>query len=134
MNSNNYNPSSPTEGLRRELLATVREELGALAVVGELTFVTTMQRTQWALDLFRSFIESWAPPAMHEHLIDDDNNSGERVRSAIRAIAPETDEARLVGWSQQVGADWTDADFEDFDPASGDAAARATVRELVLGL
>jgi acetyl-CoA synthetase len=36
----------PTEGLRRELLATVREELGALAVVGELTFVPMLPKTR----------------------------------------------------------------------------------------
>jgi acetyl-CoA synthetase len=36
----------PSEGLRRELLATVREELGALAVVGELTFVPMLPKTR----------------------------------------------------------------------------------------
>ncbi|MFN8620275.1 MAG: acetate--CoA ligase [Chloroflexota bacterium] len=35
-----------SEGLRRELLATVREELGAVAVVGELTFVPMLPKTR----------------------------------------------------------------------------------------
>ena len=38
------------------------------------------QRTSWALSLFESFIESWTPSAMHEHLLGADNNAGERVR------------------------------------------------------
>ena len=36
----------PSEGLRRELLATVREELGAVAVIGELTFVPMLPKTR----------------------------------------------------------------------------------------
>ena len=36
----------PSEGLRRELLATVRDELGAVAVIGELTFVAMLPKTR----------------------------------------------------------------------------------------
>jgi acetyl-CoA synthetase len=36
----------PTEGLRRDLLATVREELGALAVIGDLSFVPMLPKTR----------------------------------------------------------------------------------------
>jgi len=44
------------------------------------------------------------------------------------------DAAGVVGWVQQVGESWTDAAYEPFDPAAGDAAARLAVREQVLGL
>ena len=56
---------------------------------------TTIQRTDWALELFTGLVTTWTPPALREYLAQDD----ERVRSAIRAIAPETDEARHTGWA-----------------------------------
>jgi hypothetical protein len=44
------------------------------------------------------------------------------------------DAAGVVGWTQRVGDDWSEPAFEAFDPPEGDAAARAAVRALVLGL
>jgi acetyl-CoA synthetase len=37
---------APTEDLRRELLATVRDELGPVAVVGQVTFVDLLPKTR----------------------------------------------------------------------------------------
>ena len=37
---------APTEALRRELLATVRDQLGAVAVIGEISFVATLPKTR----------------------------------------------------------------------------------------
>jgi hypothetical protein len=45
------------------------------------------QRTERALQEFETFVRQWTPPSVWPHLIDNDNNAGERVRSAIRAIA-----------------------------------------------
>lgn len=60
------------------------------------------QRTQWALDLFREFIRNWAPMAMQSILTDDrdgSDNPGQKVRRAIRNIAPQADDTRRVGWA-----------------------------------
>ena len=40
------NDSQPSEELRRELLQTVRQELGPVAVIGELNFVNTLPKTR----------------------------------------------------------------------------------------
>lgn len=57
------------------------------------------QRTQWALDLFQNFIRSWVAPAMQGHLMDNDDNGGEKIRRAIKAIAPKDDGKAHVGWA-----------------------------------
>lgn len=37
-----------------------------------------------ALKAFDDFIRVWVPDQHHGHLLDNDNNAGERVRQAIR--------------------------------------------------
>jgi hypothetical protein len=56
------------------------------------------QRTQWALDLFHSFVKSWTPPAIQATLLTP-SGAARQVIDAIRAIAPQADDTRRVGWA-----------------------------------
>jgi len=44
------------------------------------------------------------------------------------------DDTGSVGWVQRLDGAWSDPQYEGFDAVSGDAPARATVRDIVLGL
>jgi hypothetical protein len=51
--------------------------------------------------LFDQFIQKWVDVGYHGHLLDNDDNDGERVRRAIRAAALLDDDApaEWVGWA-----------------------------------
>lgn len=63
------------------------------------------QRTQWALDRFRSFVNMWVAPgvtSMQEVIAARD-----RVDESIRAIAPKDNPP--IGWAvfqREIDADW----------------------------
>ena len=64
------------------------------------------QRTEWALELFRGFVKAWTPPSVLNMIMDErgvegwiDSRPGEQVIAAIRAIAPEPDDSRRVGYA-----------------------------------
>jgi hypothetical protein len=62
------------------------------------------QRTQWALDRFRSFVEKWTPPGAWSP------SSGDRalIENAITAIAPRPDDTP-IGYGvfrREIDADW----------------------------
>lgn len=62
------------------------------------------QRTQWAVDRFRSFIHAWTAPASRSELVVDEV----QVLTAIRDIAPKGD-ADPVGYGvfrREIDADW----------------------------
>lgn len=40
-------------------------------------------RGEYALNLFNEFIENYVPSTLHGHLLDNDDNAGQRVRDAI---------------------------------------------------
>lgn len=55
-----------------------------------------------AVEVFDSFIRDWVPPAMQGHLLDDDDNAGERVRRAIRAALDAATPSRLSDLEQYL--------------------------------
>ncbi len=59
------------------------------------------QRTQWAIDIFNGFVQSWVPPAVSRGLWTKRNpvNDDERVRTAIRDIAPIPDADAHIGYA-----------------------------------
>src|SRR4051812_35852309 len=67
------------------------------------------QRTQWALDTFRSFATSWAPRVMMEDLTSPWHSAIETVNRSIRAIAPKDDSKAIIGYGvfqREIDADW----------------------------
>jgi hypothetical protein len=64
------------------------------------------QRTQWALDLFHSFMLTWTPPGAHGLMKFSDADGV--VTDAIRAIAP-PGHGECIGWAvfkREIDADW----------------------------
>lgn len=66
--------------------------------------------TDRALRAFDEFIRDWVAPAAQPHLWDSDDNSGERVRQAIRAITE--DHVKRDAFGYAVFAQRGDADAD----------------------
>lgn len=81
--------------------------------------------TERALRAFDAFIRDWVAPAAQPHLWDTDNNSGERVRLAIRAITDEYETKDATGYAVFAQRGDADADIgfrlEMASAAFGDA-------------
>lgn len=71
------------------------------------------------VEVFNHFVMAWVDPAWHAHLLDDDDNDGERVRDAIRAakqsgvcVFPET-EVAMRRFRELVDRYYFDAKSDD---------------------
>jgi hypothetical protein len=53
------------------------------------------QRTQWALEQFAGFVRAWTPTGALPQVLQ----ARIPVENAIRAIAPQADDTRRVGWA-----------------------------------
>lgn len=71
------------------------------------------QRTQWALDRFRSFTREWVASAAQELTVHA--NDAATVVRAIEAIAPKDDTTAHVGWA--VFKRERDADYDRERPS-----------------
>lgn len=80
-----------------------------------------------AIELFDQFIVKRVDPSLHGHLFDSDDNDGEYVRRAIRALEAEhADElARIASWQRDARRAFAKVEQIADDPWTTEAVATA---------
>ena len=88
----------PSNGLRQELLATVRRELGPVAVVGELNFVSVLPKTRSGKIMrrvFKAVILGQDPGDIstieEEGSVEEARQAWENMKAELRAHPPDED-------------------------------------------
>ena len=87
----------PSEELRRELLQTVRRELGPIAVIGELNFVDTLPKTRSGKIMRRVFKAVIQDRDPGDITTIEDEGSVEEARQAWRQMKAEMGQASAEG-------------------------------------
>jgi acetyl-CoA synthetase len=81
----------PSDGLRKELLATVRADLGPIAVVGELNFVKSLPKTRSGKIMRRVFKAVTLGSDPGDITTIEDEGSVEEAREAWQTMRAELD-------------------------------------------
>jgi acetyl-CoA synthetase len=84
----------PSEQLRQELLQTVRQELGALAVIGELNFVEMLPKTRSGKIMRRVLKAVVSGRDLDDISTIEDEGSVEEAREAWRQMRSQITEQK----------------------------------------